>query len=514
MAVDRLRQEICQLFAALGGSDEDAAEAYRSLVELCAKQRKSWPDLADLIRSGPAQCWPHDATLRDRLTKLFAMIATGNEQERRAARLAIRKLLAKHGKEWNVVIELVKSASLAGWPGDEPFAGSAPVADINLIDLLYVLLEQYVNLEPCQYVAVALWILHTHLFDRFNMTPRLGIVSLAHGCGKSTLLDILSRLVAKPSRSDSTTAAAICHEVETGYPTLLLDEADNLGLLRDPTLRAVFNSGHRKGGNRKIYDPRINKSRRLSTFSPLAYCAIGTTATLPVSFLDRSIIIEMHRHDGGRKLRPLVDFDLAVEEAYQRILHWARAVLLDMDPELPDRLRNRTADNWRPLISIADAIGDPRGNNLRPTARYTALVFAASARDEDPAIVVLSDIRAIFDRCGLDRMSSAALVGELVGIDDAMWSEWRGRDGHQQPRNLTQGQLALLLRPFGIRPRTIWRPGEAKPTTKGYLRAWFEPVWARYSDRASDQASGSSGEDTVDERANGRTTIVSGRLQG
>ena len=29
------------------------------------------------------------------------------------------------------------------------------------------LLEDYVALQPHQYVAVALWALHTHVFDRF-----------------------------------------------------------------------------------------------------------------------------------------------------------------------------------------------------------------------------------------------------------------------------------------------------------------------------------------------------------
>jgi len=29
-----------------------------------------------------------------------------------------------------------------------------------------------------------------------------------------------------------------------------------------------------------------------------------------------------------------------------------------------------------------------------------------------------------------------------------MWSEWRGIHGNQQPRKLSQGELAKLLEPF------------------------------------------------------------------
>jgi hypothetical protein len=41
-------------------------------------------------------------------------------------------------------------------------------------------------------------------------------------------------------------------------------------------------------------------------------------------------------------------------------------------------------------------------------------------------------------------------------LPDAPWNEWRGPHGDQVPRHLTQGQMARMLAPFGIRPRVIW----------------------------------------------------------
>jgi hypothetical protein len=63
-----------------------------------------------------------------------------------------------------------------------------------------------------------------------------------------------------------------------------------------------------------------------------------------------------------------------------------------------------------------------------------------------------------------------------------MWPEWRGIHGNQQPRKLSQGELAKLLEPFQIRPRTIRRLSEAsgKPTVKGYYRIQFEAAWRSY----------------------------------
>jgi hypothetical protein len=46
---------------------------------------------------------------------------------------------------------------------------------------------------------------------------------------------------------------------------------------------------------------------------------------------------------------------VALDAAYGQVLLWRRDVELKSDPDMP--LRNRMADNWRPLISIADTLG-------------------------------------------------------------------------------------------------------------------------------------------------------------
>jgi len=88
----------------------------------------------------------------------------------------------------------------------------------------------------------------------------------------------------------------------------------------------------------------------------------------------------------------------------------------------------------------------------------------------------------VFLRRRVDRLASAVLVDDLCDLADGRWSEWRGPKDDQSPRRLTQGELAQLLRPFLIKPRTIWpakrRPGDKG--AKGYLRKQFEAAWAAY----------------------------------
>jgi hypothetical protein len=100
------------------------------------------------------------------------------------------------------------------------------------------------------------------------------------------------------------------------------------------------------------------------------------------------------------------------------------------------------------------------------------------------AVILLHDIRQAFDARGVDRIMSRTLVDDLIAMPDAEWSEWRGPLSIQQPRKLTTGALATMLRAFRISPRTIWPLHRTTGTksAKGYSRSQFEQVWRSYCD--------------------------------
>jgi hypothetical protein len=114
--------------------------------------------------------------------------------------------------------------------------------------LVHFMLEQYVVLQPHQYLAVALWALHTHVYNRFMVTPRLALQSPVADCGKTTLLDVLSRLTARPEKFNAITIAALFRLIDETHPTLLIDEADNRHVAR------VFNPDRKEThwGKRKL----------------------------------------------------------------------------------------------------------------------------------------------------------------------------------------------------------------------------------------------------------------------
>jgi hypothetical protein len=78
-------------------------------------------------------------------------------------------------------------------------------------------------------LAIALWVLHAYVFDRFNITPRLALLSPVFGCGKTTLLILLELLVSNPARYDNVSAALVYRLLRSAQSrTLLLDEGDML----------------------------------------------------------------------------------------------------------------------------------------------------------------------------------------------------------------------------------------------------------------------------------------------
>lgn len=141
--------------------------------------------------------------------------------------------------------------------------------------------------------------------------------------------------------------------------------------------------------------------------------------------------------------------------------------LAQSDPDM-GVLLNRFADNWRPLIAIADEAGGDWPVRVRKIADA-----ADAARTEQSVnVLLLTDIRSIFDEREVDRISSAELVAQLTMIEGRPWAEWRNG------KPITQNSLARLLGKFEILSGTIRLEGDA--TAKGYYRSAFEDVFSRY----------------------------------
>jgi Protein of unknown function (DUF3631) len=126
---------------------------------------------------------------------------------------------------------------------------------------------------------------------------------------------------------------------------------------------------------------------------------IAFVGELPTSLRERSLRIHLNRKCAKDVVEPLTPAKIAhLNEMCVRLVQWG-AVHFDQlaaaNPLIPDAIINRTRDNWRPLIAIADEAG----GRWPETARALALKAAADAEaDVSPGIAALRDIRQISRR--------------------------------------------------------------------------------------------------------------------
>lgn len=466
------RELLEKLCRTLGTDNVHEADVARSHIEsLLQSFEKTWDNLIGLLGNGTI------ISIRPDVAADISELGDPDLACRTEARRRILELLDRHRKSWNDLIDALMGISPADWLG--PLVAASPEKVEDLIGLLLFLLREYVELQTeHEYLVVALWAIHTHVFSKFMVTPRLTLRSPAPGCGKTQLIDVLMYLAARAHKSDAITASALYRLIDSRHPTVLIDEADNLDIQRDHRLHAVFNSGYRYGGQVSITERRTGQYRltEFSTFAPVLMALPDASGGLPRTLDSRCITLMMKRSSGRRELKRMNPRqpDAALFAAYEQILLWRKDVVLDLDPTMPEGISNRLADNWRPLLSIADNLG------WGTQAREALVEFAQAYEDADVGVRLLEDIRKVFGTA--DRMSSQTLLESMFALDDSNWDEFRGTRGDQSPHKLKAGEMALLLRNFDIRSRTLWplKRTSTSRSYKGYLRQHFEEAWEKY----------------------------------
>jgi hypothetical protein len=118
-----------------------------------------------------------------------------------------------------------------------------PVNLARLLDDISRVARTHLVLPKGAAELLALWVLHAHAHDCFDISPVLAITSPTPECGKTTCLTLLCALVPRPCPASNITAAALFRAVEKWQPTLLIDEADTF-LKNSDELRGILNSGH------------------------------------------------------------------------------------------------------------------------------------------------------------------------------------------------------------------------------------------------------------------------------
>ncbi len=358
-----------------------------------------------------------------------------------------------------------------------------PVTAAALLPELIAAIRRHVAMPESLALITALWCMHTHALNAFDISPRLVITSAEPGCGKTTLLRLLSLLVARPLEICAASPRAILNSLEH-TPTLLID--DGATLLRSSEIATAIRHGRQRNAC-MLRDARFE----LLNLPLFTAAALALHGRIVPALARRSIEIRLAYFAPSDSVLRLRDEHLAPLEQFRRMLaRWAGDEVDNL--RQAEGVRALAEDeNWTPLLTIAASAGAQWEMQARDALEQI--------RGQAPTLLqlLLSDVRKIIDGLAAgkfalhgpdgapivdtDRIRSADLVRLLAEMDGQPWREW-GRAG--QP--ITTHALARLLAEAGIRPSTMhfraFAAGGAGSyfTDRGYLVSHFAVAFAHY----------------------------------
>jgi putative DNA primase/helicase len=346
------------------------------------------------------------------------------------------------------------------WP--EIVNGGELLAEIVAAFNKYIVTPQYAP------ESAALWVLNTYVHDASYHSPMLLITSPEKRCGKSTMLSLLYAMSNNALLAANISPAAVYRAIEQWKPTLLIDEADTF-LKQNDDMAGVINSGHTKTTAFVMRcDGDANEVKAFSTWCPKVIAGIGSQRD---TLEDRSICILLRRKLEGEQVARLRLDRNNFDDIKRKCARWAAdnyQTVFTSDPLTPKGLHDREADNWTPLLAIADLC------DWREKTEIAALALSGSDESESIDTILLSDIRDIFKTQGTDRLASQRLCDLLAAIDDRPWAEW------SKGRAISTNKLAGRLKSFGIHSKTMRLPKDEM--LKGYELQSFADAFSRYCD--------------------------------
>jgi hypothetical protein len=237
----------------------------------------------------------------------------------------------------------------------------------------------------------ALFTALTHCSENFSVVPYLCLESATPGCGKSTVLDLFSLVVTQPLYSAGLSRAVLVRQLDERRVTLLLDESEWLAGHGEAaeTIRGILHAGYRRGATYQVCEGDDHTIREFRVFGPKVFSAVnGLTGAL----LDRCIVLHMEKAPATVTLLPASTDDvtpvaLPLREKLEAFALQARGRLGTLVRERPPggywpEFRNREAEIWHPLLTIARACGPDVEKRALEAARILAKAKQSIQADE------------------------------------------------------------------------------------------------------------------------------------
>jgi hypothetical protein len=345
--------------------------------------------------------------------------------------------------------------------------------EVDIVELLATIeakFRRYVVATEAVVTATVLWVPFTYVVEVATHAPKLLFTFPEKDAGKSTALHVTRWMSQRSYAAVEATGAVLYRIIDRLKPTLFLDEADTL-LQRRTALAHIINQSWTNDGS-KI--PRARASDKgYDEYDVFGAQAIGMKKlNMPDTTQSRCIICLIWPRLASE---PVEDFTYRDDDEFKvirrKLMRWAidnAVTLRAARPEFPPGFNNRVRTNWKMLLAIADLAGD----NWPKRARKAALELETGRDEPSETVRLFAALKGVWGDA--EERSSKDLCTALAEHPSGEWANFRGKG------SISQHQLAVLLRPFGIRPKhNLHLAGSSKTNEGGYLRGQFENAWAR-----------------------------------
>jgi hypothetical protein len=328
--------------------------------------------------------------------------------------------------------------------------------------------------------ACALWVAYTWCVEIAEYASILIITAPTKQSGKTRLLGLIGLLVRRPHLTSGVgvSSAVIFRLNEEYIPTFLIDEAERLrgdGDSRD--IISLLNNGYEPGGKVSRCSGDDHEVRMFDAFG---FRALAAISDLTDTLMDRAIVVRLKRKPKGIEIRRAPARVVKAEAVTfaRKLARWTADNLEQIESKAedvarPDWLDDRAADKWSGLFAMADVAG--RDWPKRAPAAARAISAGEQVEDQSAGVALLRFIRRLLTEKGTGRIESAEIV-RLAATDDEAPSGRGGRDP-------TDRDVARLLKPFGIRSKSIRLPDGRTP--KGYRLEDLQDAFSRYLEPVS-----------------------------
>lgn len=331
----------------------------------------------------------------------------------------------------------------------------------NLLERIERYIGRYVALpsDPAgQSLVLALWALHTWLYEHYPATPYLTITAGTKGAGKTLCMEVLS-LICRGAHVMATLrplAMLRVIDVHDGKCTIGVDESEKLTSSAVGDLRSIFTTGYTAGGEHYI-TTKTREYLRFRTFCPKMFALIGDVMDV---VRDRAIVVHLRRATPAEDFRATLPTAASEAQAIVAgILGYFRTIPPLVQPMF---LQGREREIWSPIFSIAAALNLDKATMNRLTSACADMVGLKSAEarsyfraeeSEVEASARMAGERAIQDlrevlRDGEQAIFSAVAVERMRALPTGPWRTFRGR-------GLDEVTLAGLLNRFGLQTKIV-----------------------------------------------------------